>query len=79
MNPMLKSKRAIAAAVLGAEPVVKCEPHKTAVAVTTVVIFGTISMFLYPVLYRSGVLDGLTDKQMAVYLCLLYTSPSPRD
>lgn len=57
-----------AAAVLGAEPVVKCEPHKTAVAVTTVVIFGTISMFLYPVLYRSGVLDGLTDKQMAVYL-----------
>ena len=57
-----------AAAVLGAEPVVKCEPHKTAVAVTTVVIFGTISMFLYPVLYRSGVLDGLSDKQMAVYL-----------
>lgn len=57
-----------AAAVLGAEPVVKCEAHKTAVAVSTVVIFGTISMFLYPVLYRSGVLDGLTDKQMAVYL-----------
>lgn len=57
-----------AAAVLGAEPVVKCEPHKTAVAVTTVVIFGTISMFLYPVLYRSGILDGLTDKQVAVYL-----------
>ena len=57
-----------AAAVLGAEPVVKCEPHKTAVAVSTVVIFGTISMFLYPVLYRSGVPDGLTDKQVAVYL-----------
>ncbi|MGM9753095.1 MAG: YeiH family protein [Candidatus Cryptobacteroides sp.] len=57
-----------AAAVLGAEPVVKCEPHKTAVAVTTVVIFGTISMFLYPVLYRSGLLDSLTDKQVAVYL-----------
>ena len=29
-----------AAAVLGAEPVVKSEPHKTAVAVSTVVIFG---------------------------------------
>lgn len=57
-----------AAAVLGAEPVVKCEAHKTAVAVTTVVIFGTISMFLYPVLYRSGVLDSMTDKQIAVYL-----------
>ena len=31
-----------AAAVLGAEPVVKCEGHKTAIAVSTVVIFGTI-------------------------------------
>ena len=39
-----------AAAVLGAEPVVKCEGHKTAIAVSTVVIFGTISMFLYPIL-----------------------------
>lgn len=55
-----------AAAVLGAEPVVKCAPHKTAVAVSTVVIFGTISMFLYPVLYRSGILD-LNDQAMAIY------------
>lgn len=37
-----------AAAVLGAEPVVKCEGYKTAIAVSTVVIFGTLSMFLYP-------------------------------
>lgn len=43
-----------AAAVLGAEPVVKCEAHKTAVAVSTVVIFGTLSMFIYPVMYRAG-------------------------
>jgi len=57
-----------AAAVLGAEPVVNCEPHKTAVAVSTVVIFGTIAMFLYPVMYRSGLLDSMTDKQVAVYL-----------
>ena len=35
-----------AAAVLGAEAVVKPESHKTAVAVSTVVIFGTIAMFL---------------------------------
>ena len=41
-----------AAAVLGAEPVVKAAPHKTAVAVSTVVIFGTVSMFLYPALWR---------------------------
>ena len=56
-----------AAAVLGAEPVVKCEGYKTAIAVSTVVIFGTLSMFLYPVMYRTGMLDGLTDTGVAVY------------
>ena len=55
-----------AAAVLGAEPVVKCEPHKTAVAVSTVVIFGTISMFLYPMLFHSGIID-LNPNQMGIY------------
>lgn len=55
-----------AAAVLGAEPIVRSEPHKTAVAVSTVVIFGTLSMFLYPVLYRSGVFD-LTPELMGLY------------
>ena len=56
-----------AAAVLGAEPVVKCEGYKTAIAVSTVVIFGTLSMFLYPVMYRTGMLDGMTDTEVAVY------------
>lgn len=56
-----------AAAVLGAEPVVKCESHKTAVAVSTVVIFGIIAMFLYPIMYRSGLLSGLTNQQVAIY------------
>ena len=56
-----------AAAVLGAEPVVRCEGYKTAIAVSTVVIFGTLSMFLYPVMYRTGMLDGLTDTGVAVY------------
>ena len=55
-----------AAAVLGAEPVVKSQPHKTAVAVSTVVIFGTISMFLYPAMYRAGILE-LTPDQMGIY------------
>lgn len=55
-----------AAAVLGAEPVVKSEPHKTAVAVSTVVIFGTLSMFIYPVMYRAGILH-LTPEQMGIY------------
>lgn len=57
-----------AAAVLGAEPVVKCEAHKTAVAVSTVVIFGTLSMFLYPIMYRAGLMDGLNDQAVAVYV-----------
>ena len=56
-----------AAAVLGAESVVKCPSHKTAVAVSTVVIFGTIAMFLYPIMYRSGLLDALGDMGVAIY------------
>lgn len=55
-----------AAAVLGAEPVVKAESHKTTIAVTTVVIFGTLSMFIYPILYRLGFFD-LSVNQMAIY------------
>ena len=42
-----------AAAVLATEPVLKAEGHKTAIAVSMVVLFGTISMFLYPVLYTA--------------------------
>lgn len=56
-----------AAAVLGAEPVVKCEGHKTAIAVSTVVIFGTISMFIYPIMYRAGILSDLSSQQVAIY------------
>ncbi len=55
-----------AAAVLGADATLKPKAYKTAVAVSTVVIFGTISMFLYPALYRSGLL-GLDPHQMGIY------------
>lgn len=55
-----------AAAVLGAERVVKGEAHKTAVAVSTVVIFGTLAMFLYPALYRADVF-GMDARQMGIY------------
>lgn len=44
-----------AAAILGAESAIRIKPYKTAVAVSTVVIFGTVSMFLYPILYRNGI------------------------
>ena len=40
-----------AAAVMAAEPVVRGQAHKVSVAVATVVVFGTLSMFVYPLLY----------------------------
>lgn len=40
-----------AAAVLATEPVVKAESSKVSVAVATVVIYGTIAIFLYPAIY----------------------------
>lgn len=55
-----------AAAVLGAEPVVKGEAHKTTIAVSTVVIFGTLAMFLYPALHRAEVFD-MNTRQMGIY------------
>lgn len=54
-----------AAAVMGVDGVIRPQPYKTAVAVSTVVIFGTLSMFLYPVLFRTGVL-GLDSAQMGM-------------
>lgn len=55
-----------AAAILGAESVVKVKPYKTAVAVSTVVIFGTIAMFLYPALYNNGFIE-LSPKCMGIF------------
>jgi uncharacterized integral membrane protein (TIGR00698 family) len=62
-----------AAAVLATEPVLKAESHKAAVAVSMVVLFGTISMFLYPVLYAtiiepaSGFLH-MTPSEFGIYV-----------
>ena len=55
-----------AAAVLGAEATLRTKPYKTAVAVATVVIFGTLSMFLYPIAYRAGILS-LAPVQMGIF------------
>lgn len=55
-----------AAAVLGAEPVIQGKPYKAAVAVATVVIFGTTSMFLVPALYNNGFIP-LLPEQMGIY------------
>lgn len=40
-----------AAAVMATEPVVKGQAHKVSVAVATVVVFGTVGMFVYPWAY----------------------------
>ena len=54
-----------AAAVLATEPVVKGRSDQVSVAVATVVIFGTISMFLYPLVYP---LLGMTEHQFGIYV-----------
>ncbi|MDC8756798.1 YeiH family protein [Janthinobacterium fluminis] len=41
-----------AAAIMAAEPVVEGRREQVAVAVATVVVFGTLAIFLYPLLYR---------------------------
>ena len=40
------------AAVLATEPVVRARAEQVAVAVATVVVFGTVAIFVYPSLYR---------------------------
>ena len=58
-----------AAAVIAAEPVVKAEPYKVTIAVATVVVFGTLAMVLYPMLYHIGWMSGLLDSnQYGVYI-----------
>lgn len=56
-----------AAAVLAMESQLKSPPHKTSIAIITVVLFGTISMFLYPILMNTGVL-GLSEQEYGVYV-----------
>ena len=55
-----------AAAVMGVDGAIRPKPYKTAVAVATVVIFGTLSMFLYPILYRAGIFNLPAD-QMGIF------------
>ena len=47
-----------AAAVMATAPVVKGRAEQAAVAVATVVVFGTVAMFLYPLLYHWGIATG---------------------
>lgn len=55
-----------AAAVMGADAIIKPNAYKTSVAVATVVIFGTTAMFIYPAAYRAGILP-LDPQQMGIF------------
>ncbi|MEO8332948.1 MAG: YeiH family protein [Gallionella sp.] len=56
-----------ASAVLAAESVLRTSHAKTAVAVSTVVLFGTISMFLYPSIYFF-LPHNLSDTSFGIYI-----------
>ena len=56
-----------AAAVLATESVLKSPAYKSAIAVSTVVVFGTIAMFLYPFLFKLGILN-LSEPNMGIYI-----------
>ena len=57
-----------AAAVLALESSIKSEPYKGVIAVGTVIIFGLIAMFLYPLLYALFLHQFLDETQMGVYI-----------
>lgn len=54
-----------AAAVIATESILRATPEKTSIAVATVVIFGTLSMFLYPLLYP---FLGLSHHEYGIYV-----------
>ena len=56
-----------AAAVMAAEPVVRGRAEQVTVAVSTVVVFGTLAMFLYPALYQLNLAHGWLPVSAAAY------------
>ncbi len=56
-----------AAAILATEPVVKAEASKVTVAVATVVIFGTLAIFLYPAMYPM-LAHGFSPEAYGIYM-----------
>ncbi len=56
-----------AAAVLATEPVIKAESYKAAIAVGTVVVFGTLFMILLPLAYKAGFIP-LDSREMGIFI-----------
>ncbi|ENO17238.1 YeiH family putative sulfate export transporter [Marinobacter nanhaiticus D15-8W] len=54
-----------AAAILATESTIRAKPAATAIAVTTVVLFGSLAMFVYPIIFS---LFGWDEKLFGVYI-----------
>lgn len=57
-----------AAAVLATEPVVRGKPEQVAVAIATVVVFGTAAIFIYPLVYQFAAAHfGVGEQAFGIY------------
>ncbi|EJS84150.1 YeiH family protein, partial [Pasteurella multocida] len=56
-----------AAAIMSMQPVTKAESHQVSIAVAVIVIFGTLSMFLYPLMYPY-LTTWLSEHQFGIYI-----------
>ena len=54
-----------AAAVLATSPVLKAKQRDITVAVATVVLFGTVAMFIYPLFYQ---FSGMTEQAFGIFI-----------
>jgi uncharacterized integral membrane protein (TIGR00698 family) len=60
-----------AAAILATEPILKASNERVTVAVSTIVIFGTVAIFLYPVMYSYAMLSYaqyITPSKFGIYI-----------
>ena len=60
-----------AAAILATEPILKASNDKVAVAISTIVIFGTVSIFIYPIIYSYVLInyvDYLSPERFGIYI-----------
>lgn len=60
-----------AAAILATEPILKASNERVTVAVSTIVIFGTIAIFLYPAIYSYAMLsyaEYITPSKFGIYI-----------
>ncbi len=57
-----------ASAILATAPILKSQNHNNTIAVAIVTIFGTMSMFSYPLLFQFGFLPGLNEITLGVFV-----------